>query len=67
MQKIFDVTKPENYQDKDGRNQTAWTNIGTAFLNDGGSIKVRMKPGIAAFGDIVLFEREEKEEGQAEA
>ena len=54
----YKIAVPEKYQDKDGKEQTAWTTVGTAFRNDKGSISLRLPANIAVSGDVVLFPKD---------
>ena len=56
----FNISVPEKYQDKEGNEKTAWTNVGTAFQNDKGSISLRIPANISVSGDVVLFPKDDK-------
>ena len=55
----YAIAVPGKYHDKDGKEQTAWTTVGTAFQNDKGSISLRLPANIAVSGDVVLFPKED--------
>lgn len=57
----YKIAVPEKYQDKDGKEQTAWTTVGTAFQNYKGSISLRLPANIAISGDVVLIPKDEPE------
>ena len=56
----YKIAVPEKYHDKDGKEQTAWTTVGTAFQNDKGSISLKLPGNIAVSGDVVLFPKDDK-------
>ena len=54
----YKIAVPEKYHDKDGKEQTAWTTVATAFQNDKGSISLKLPTNIAVSGDVVLFPKD---------
>jgi hypothetical protein len=62
----YNISVPEKYQDKEGKDQTAWTTVGTAFHNDKGSISLKIPANIAVSSDVVLFPKEDDDAPDAQ-
>ncbi|HBP89189.1 MAG TPA: hypothetical protein DD706_15995 [Nitrospiraceae bacterium] len=55
----YTIAVPEKYHDKDGKEHTAWTTVGTAVQNNKGLISLRLPANIAVSGDVVLFPKDD--------
>lgn len=44
----------EDYTDKEGSERTAWTNVGSAWASEGGTLTCEPREGIALTGRFVL-------------
>ena len=54
----YNISVPETYE-KNGEEKTAWTNVGRAFANDGGSISLDLPKNVAVSGRVMLFPKDE--------
>lgn len=61
----YNIAIPQTYE-KDGEEKTAWTTVGRAFANDGGSISLDLPNNVAVSGRVVLFPKDEDISGQAD-
>lgn len=54
--KRYDVLVTEKYETQSGEQKTAWTNVGSAWLRDNGSIGIKLRANIAVSCELVLME-----------
>lgn len=61
--KRFNVLSPYKYENHEGEEKTAWTDVGVAFRSkDGEGVNVEIRPGISVSGRIVLRPWKRKED-----
>ena len=64
--KIYDVLKPENWNDRQGNRKSRFYQVGTGFETESGGISLTIPEGIALTGRIVITPRKERESGEAD-
>lgn len=55
----YNIAVPETYE-KDWKEKTVWTTVGTAFANDSGTITLELPLHVAVSGRVVLFPKDDE-------
>ncbi len=59
-----DILLAENYTTANGEEKSYFTNIGSAWVKDTGTISCEVREGLAVSGRFVIMPRREKSEGE---
>lgn len=63
----FNVLSPYKYENHQGEEKTAWTDVGVAFTSrDRAGVNVEIRPGISVSGRLVLRPWKRKDDEQDE-
>ena len=63
----FNVLSPYKYENHQGEEKTAWTDVGVAFMSkDKVGVNVEIRPGLSVSGRLVLRPWKRKEDEQDE-
>lgn len=65
MSKRLEIKIPgRKYTNNQGQEKQAWNRVGTAFVNDDGSVSLEIDPGISVAGKMKCFEPLPPRDGQ---
>ena len=60
-----DVLLAENYTTANGEEKSYFTNIGSAWQKDSGTMSCEIREGLAVSGRFVIMPKREKDDGEA--
>ncbi len=60
-----DILLAENYTDSKGEEKSYFTNIGSAWVKDSGSISCEMRSGLSVSGRFVILPKKDKAKSEA--
>lgn len=64
---IYDILKPESWNDKQGNRKSRFYQVGTGFATESGGISFTIPEGITLTGRIVITPRKERDAPDYEA
>lgn len=65
-QPTHDILLTENYKNNNGEEKTNFTNIGSAWLKDSGTVSCEVRDGLAVSGRFIITPKRERPQSDSE-